>query len=124
MTQKILFSNIGYAKGIDGTLWQHLSRAGRYLYCRVPTQTLVLGQLKAIIDLEQPDLCCFVEIDSGSLHSAYVNQLKLLNRIGCHGRTGPLSLPRRPGSAAADRRRSGLSVVPAGGAVGAILAAG
>jgi len=78
MVQKILFSNIGYAKGIDGTLWQHLSRAGRYLYCRVPTQTLVLGQLKAIIDLEQPDLCCFVEIDSGSLHSAYLNQLKTL----------------------------------------------
>lgn len=78
MTHKILFSNIGYAKGIDGTLWQHLSRAGRYLYCRVPTQTLVLGQLKAIIDLEQPDLCCFVEIDSGSLHSAYLNQLKAL----------------------------------------------
>lgn len=78
MGQKVLFSNIGYAKGIDGTLWQHLSRAGRYLYCRVPTQTLVLGQLKAIIDLEQPDLCCFVEIDSGSLHSAYMNQLKVL----------------------------------------------
>lgn len=78
MGQKILFSNIGYAKGIDGTLWQHLSRAGRYLYCRVPTQMLVLGQLKSIIDLEQPDLCCFVEIDSGSLHSAYMNQLKAL----------------------------------------------
>lgn len=78
MPQKILFSNIGYAKGIDGTLWQHLSRAGRHLYCGVPTQMLVLGQLKAIIDLEQPDICCFVEIDRGSVASGYVNQLQVL----------------------------------------------
>ncbi len=78
MSQKILFSNIGYAKGIDGTLWQHISRAGRYLYCRVPTQTLVLGQLRAIMESEQPDLCCFVEIDQGSFHSAYMNQLRFL----------------------------------------------
>ena len=78
MTRKILFSNIGYAKGIDGTLWQHISRAGRHLYCDVPTQMLSLGQLKAIIDLEQPDLCCLVEIEQGSFHSAYMNQINAL----------------------------------------------
>lgn len=76
--QKILFSNIGYARGIDGTLWQHVSRAGRYLYCAVPTQTLVLGQLKTIIDAEAPDLCCLVEVDQGSLHSGYLNQIRFL----------------------------------------------
>jgi endonuclease/exonuclease/phosphatase family metal-dependent hydrolase len=78
MAHKVLFSNIGYAKGIDGTLWQHISRAGRYLYCAVSTQTLVLGQLKAIIKQESPDLCCFVEIDTGSLGSAYLNQVQFI----------------------------------------------
>jgi len=75
---KILFSNMGYAKGIDGTLWQHVTRAGRHLYCPVPVQTQILGQLKDIMIREQPDLCCFVEIDQGSFHSAYLNQLQYL----------------------------------------------
>ncbi len=76
--QKILFSNIGYAKGIDGTLWQHVSRLGRHIYTAQSTQTLILKQLKEIIRTEDPDLCCFVEIEKGSLHSAYVNQLNHL----------------------------------------------
>lgn len=76
--QKILFSNIGYAKGIDGTLWQHISRIGRHLYTAQSTQELIFKQLKDIIRCENPDLCCFVEIEKGSLHSAYVNQINLL----------------------------------------------
>ncbi|MDP9195693.1 MAG: hypothetical protein M3O22_02830 [Pseudomonadota bacterium] len=78
MSQKILFSNIGYAKGIDGTLWQHVSRAARHIYCSVPTQSLILTQLKALMGAEQPDVCCFVEIEQGSFHTAYMNQLKYL----------------------------------------------
>jgi endonuclease/exonuclease/phosphatase family metal-dependent hydrolase len=72
---KILFSNIGYAKGIDGTLQQHFSRLGRHLYCDLPVQRQALAQLKAIIDTEKPDICCLVEIDRGSFHSAYFNQV-------------------------------------------------
>jgi len=75
---KILFSNLGYAKGIDGTLWQHVSRAGRHLYCPIPIQTQILGQLKDLMIKEAPDLCCFVEIDKGSFHSAYFDQLQYL----------------------------------------------
>lgn len=75
---KILFSNLGYAKGIDGTLWQHVSRASRHVYCPVPVQTQILGQLKGIMMDQAPDLCCFVEIDQGSFHSAYLNQLQHL----------------------------------------------
>ncbi len=76
--QKILFSNIGYAKGIDGSLWQHIAMSGRHLYCPVPVQQQVLNQLRAIIDDKQPDLCCFVEVDSGSFHSAGLNQINAL----------------------------------------------
>ena len=75
MAFKILFSNIGYAKGIDGSLWQHVRGFGRHIYCRVPVQKTVLTQVKDIMAAEQPDLCCLVEIDQGSFHSAYFNQI-------------------------------------------------
>ncbi len=75
---KILFTNIGYAKGIDGSLKQHISRFGRHFYCKLPVQEQVLAQLKSIIALEKPDLCCIVEIDQGSIHSGYYNQLHAL----------------------------------------------
>lgn len=78
MGYTILFSNIGYARGIDGSLQQHIGRVGRHFYCAVPVQEQVLAQLRAIMAAENPDLCCFVEIDSGSLHSARHNQLRAL----------------------------------------------
>lgn len=78
MARKIFFSNIGYARGIDGTLWQHIAGAHRHLYCTIPAQQQVLMQLKSIIDKEQPDICCLVEIDSGSIHSGYYNQIEYL----------------------------------------------
>jgi endonuclease/exonuclease/phosphatase family metal-dependent hydrolase len=78
MAFKILFSNVGYARGIDGTLWQHLCRFNRHFYTSVPLQQQVLTQLKNIVHAEKPDLCCFVEIDSGSYHSANFNQIGFL----------------------------------------------
>jgi len=76
MSFKVLFSNVGYAKGIDGSLKQHFTRAMRHVMCPIPVQQQVLGQLKAIINEEHPDVCCFVEIDSGSFSSRYLNQLQ------------------------------------------------
>lgn len=78
MAYKVLFSNIGYARGIDGSLRQHINFLGRHVYCTLPVQEQVLGQLKTIIDQEQPDLCCFVEIDQGSWHAARLNQIQSL----------------------------------------------
>ena len=78
MTQKILFSNLGYARGINGSLQQHIKGAGRFFYCAPTVQQRVLAQMKSIIDQEKPDLCCFVEIDQGSIHTAYFNQMDAL----------------------------------------------
>ncbi len=78
MPYKILFSNIGYAKGIDGSLRQHIGLFGRHFYCALPLQEQVLSQIKTIVETENPDLCCFVEIDSGSFHSAQFNQIEAL----------------------------------------------
>lgn len=78
MTKKIFFSNIGYARGIDGSLWQHIAGAHRHLYCSIPAQQQVLMQLKSIITQENPDICCLVEIDRGSIHSGRFNQIEYL----------------------------------------------
>jgi endonuclease/exonuclease/phosphatase family metal-dependent hydrolase len=78
MSYRILFSNIGYARGIDGSLRQHLRGFGRHFYCALPVQEQVLRQLKSIVTAENPDLCCFVEIDNGSFHSARFNQIEAL----------------------------------------------
>lgn len=85
MTYRILFSNIGYAKGIDGSLRQHIARFARHFYSRLSVQEQVLKELNAIITLERPDLCCFVEIDSGSIQSARHNQMQpLINETYAH----------------------------------------
>lgn len=78
MAFKVLFSNIAYAKDISGTLWHHISRMNRHLYCSINVQEKALGQLKEIINVHKPDLCCLVEIDSGSVHCGYFNQMKAL----------------------------------------------
>ena len=63
MDYKILFSNIGYAKGIDGSLAQHLRHLHRHVHCPIPVQQQVMMQIKSVMNAEQPDLCCFVEIE-------------------------------------------------------------
>lgn len=75
---RILMSNLGYAKGIGGSLREHVSSAGRHLYCSLPAQRKVLDAFKAVIVRENPDLCCLIEIDRGSFQSAYLNQLSSL----------------------------------------------
>ncbi len=75
---RVLFSNMGYARGINGSLRHHVLKAGRHIYASPAAQMPVLAQLKAIIAEERPDVCGLVEIDSGSFHSGRFNQLKAL----------------------------------------------
>ncbi len=75
---KIIFSNLGYAKGISGALWQYVMRIDRQFYMRPSMQRRVLAQFREIIDDERPDMCCLVEVDRGSFHSGYMNQLQAL----------------------------------------------
>lgn len=75
---KILMSNLGYLRGINGGLTQHLLYAHRHIYCSIAAQKKSLRQLTAILEQEDPDICCFVEIDKGSSNSANFNQLEAL----------------------------------------------
>lgn len=75
MPFKVLFSNLGYARGIDGTLRQHVGRFHRHFYTGVAQQRETLSQFKNIIRQEKPDLCCLVEIDSGSWNTGRFSQI-------------------------------------------------
>ena len=68
--------NLGYLRGINGSLAHHIAYAHRHFYCSAASQSKAIGQLKAIITREDPDICCFVEIDQGSGHSAHLYQLE------------------------------------------------
>ncbi|MHB8354624.1 MAG: endonuclease/exonuclease/phosphatase family protein [Burkholderiales bacterium] len=77
-SHKILLSNLGYARGISGKFSHHVRYLHRHFYCSPAVQKRALGQLSTLITREDPDLCCFVEIDKGSFTSAGYNQLHAL----------------------------------------------
>jgi endonuclease/exonuclease/phosphatase family metal-dependent hydrolase len=78
MSYTIFMGNLGYLRGLDGGLAQHVIYAHRHVYCSVDVQKRALRQLKAIIARESPDLCCFVEIEQGSANSGHFNQMQAL----------------------------------------------
>ena len=75
---KILFSNLGYATGIDGSLGHHARKIFRHAFQTMAMQQRVLSQFKAIIEQYDPDICCLIELDRGSAHSSFYNQIEAL----------------------------------------------
>jgi len=75
---KILTSNLGYLRGINGQLVSHLVFAHRHIYCAPSVQKKSILQLAKLIETEDPDICCFMEIDQGSHDCGYFNQLEAL----------------------------------------------
>jgi hypothetical protein len=51
---KILFSNLGYATGISGSLYHHVTRAYRHVYKSAAQQQAVMAQFRQIIDRRGP----------------------------------------------------------------------
>ena len=96
---RILFANLGYATGINGSLRQHVGKAFRHALQSKAMQNRVLEQFKAILKDNDPDLACIVELDQGSVHSAFLNQMDALvcalypvsDVAGKYGPNSPLS---------------------------------
>lgn len=78
MNTVILMSNLGYLRGLNGCLQHHVRYAYRHVYCPRNVQESCLKQVIELMEKEQPDLCCFVEIDKGSADMASFNQLEAL----------------------------------------------
>lgn len=78
MTQRILVSNLGYARGFSGSLKGHLGLVHRNVWCPPWVQKRVLRHFHGLMHRSKADICCVLEIDSGSFTSAGVNQMELL----------------------------------------------
>ena len=78
MTHRILVSNLGYARDIDGTVLSHLRHSYRHFRTPVALQKASLDAYKKIIEETKPDLCCLIEIDTGSSTSGGFNQFEYL----------------------------------------------
>lgn len=79
---KILFMNLGYARGISGSLMHHIRYAHRHLYCVPSVQKQSLNLFSGLMREEKPDIACLVEIDRGSFGTAQFNQVEhLLDNI-------------------------------------------
>lgn len=75
---RIFMSNLGYLRGINGRLIDHVRYLHRHFYCPVDVQKQALQQLIALLEAERPDICCFVEIEKGSSDCANFNQIEAL----------------------------------------------
>lgn len=73
-----LVGSQAYARGISGSLAHHIKFAMRHFYMTKAVQNAVLAQFCLIVAHEKPELCCLVELDSGSLQSSYINQMMAL----------------------------------------------
>lgn len=71
-------SNLGYLRGINGCLAHHVRYLHRHIMCPRDVQEACLKQVVALIRQENPDVCCFVEIDKGSVDLDRFNQLEAL----------------------------------------------
>lgn len=78
MMHRILVSNLGYARHIDGTIWAHLRHAYRHFRTPVAIQKASLDAYKKIIEEAGPDICCMIEIDTGSPTSSGFDQFDYL----------------------------------------------
>lgn len=59
---RVLLMNLGYGTGLDGSLWGYLTRWYRYLYTPRRIIRTVRRSIYDLLNRENPDLCCFVEI--------------------------------------------------------------
>ncbi|MEN3792222.1 endonuclease/exonuclease/phosphatase family protein [Fulvimarina sp. MAC3] len=90
---RIVYANLGYLRGIDGSIRQHVGRFWRHVYTPLAAQTESISQLSAKIRELSPDLCCLVELDRGSITNRFFDQLPtiggdLLPVSGAHGKYG------------------------------------
>jgi len=72
---RIVYANLGYSRGIDGSIGHHLRRAHRHLYTPRHVQLRSLHFVRDRLRELRPDLTCFVEIDRGSTTNGFFDQL-------------------------------------------------
>jgi len=85
---KILSYNLGYCAGFTGSVPKYVLYSLRHIRCSPKVKAKVLSDVRRMLREEEPDLCCFMEIEpqslahlSESLSSVYA-QSHIINKYG------------------------------------------
>jgi endonuclease/exonuclease/phosphatase family metal-dependent hydrolase len=71
---KVIFYNLGYARGISGSMKSHVQFAHRFVYQSVTSQITVMDIVSKMITQEQPDVFAYAEVGLGSPRTNNFNQ--------------------------------------------------
>lgn len=82
---RVLFSNLGYARGIDGTWKSHIGRAHRHFYITPEAEKASMMQFREIVKEWHPDLCCMVEITKNQIAHLLDNEYSYFSILGKYG---------------------------------------
>lgn len=75
---KILFYNLGYGRGHDGSVRSYILKAHRFLHSSRMQQHVVLDEVIHLVKKEKPDVVAYAEISTGSFRNAQFNQHRYL----------------------------------------------
>lgn len=63
---KVLLYNLAYCTGVDGSVPKYISRNFNHVLPWARKKTGIVDRVEEMLDREQPDVCCFAEIDCDS----------------------------------------------------------
>ncbi len=106
---KVIFWNIGYVPGLDGSLFQYVTKGHRLVWTSVKIQKKLLEGIASYVRHETPDLFLYSEVSTGSRRNQKLHQHEYLvgqiDGVKTHGATGKYrhslfySLPLHAGNA-------------------------
>lgn len=75
---KIIFYNLGYGRGIDGSLLSYVKKSLRFIRQGIPSQVEVLDGVVGFVLREKPEVFAYTEVMTGSFRNSYFDQHKYL----------------------------------------------
>lgn len=75
---KILFYNLGYGRGITGSLGSYVKKGSSVIYQKRPSQQKILDGVIQLVKQESPDIFSYAEIALGSFRNQKFNQHEYL----------------------------------------------
>lgn len=106
---KIIFWNIGYVPGLNGSLFQYITKGHRLVWSSIKSQKKLLDGIATQVVEEAPDLFLYSEVSMGAWRNGYLHQHEYLvdqiASVRTHGAAGKYrrslfnSLPLHTGNA-------------------------
>lgn len=89
---KIIFWNIGYVPGLDGSMLGYLKSGHRIFKTPTSIQKKLLDGIAEKIKFEDPDIFLYAEVSTGATRNEYLHQhdylVEAMGNVKCHGVEG------------------------------------